>query len=105
MVPDEITRVVKTFAQRLEQEGIKFNFLVLFGSYASGKWREDSDIDIAVISEEFGRDRIEERKKLWKIAVEVDMRIEPHPISLQDYKEGWKSFIYRIKKEGIEFAA
>lgn len=106
MARDEIIEIIKQFAQKLKAKGIRFQKIILFGSYAQDRARVDSDIDIAVISEDFGVDRFEERVLLTKIAYYVDARIEPHPVSLSEYTvEDWQTFVHEIKTKGIEIAA
>ncbi|MEW6685786.1 MAG: nucleotidyltransferase domain-containing protein [Candidatus Edwardsbacteria bacterium] len=49
----KIAETLKEFKSVLEAKGIKVYRLILFGSYATGKTRRQSDIDIAIISESF----------------------------------------------------
>jgi len=51
--------------------------MVLFGSYAKGKQREDSDIDVAVIVNSVNSDFFTYAPLLWKPGRQVDNRIEP----------------------------
>lgn len=51
--------------------------IVLFGSYAKGKQKEDSDIDVAVIVNSVNSDFFTYAPLLWKISRQVDNRIEP----------------------------
>ncbi|PIZ15176.1 nucleotidyltransferase domain-containing protein, partial [Candidatus Desantisbacteria bacterium CG_4_10_14_0_8_um_filter_39_17] len=68
-----------------------------------GKEREDSDIDVAIISKDFGKDTVEEGEKLFVIAGDVNPRIEPLPISFNSYKKDlWVPLIYEIRKKGVE---
>jgi predicted nucleotidyltransferase len=53
----------------------------LFGSFINGSPDHDSDIDIAVISEEFTGDLVDDTMKLMRIRRKVNTRIEPHPLS------------------------
>lgn len=106
MAGRQIREIIKKYGDALKAKGVRFNKIILFGSYASGRAGKDSDIDLAVISEEFGKDRFRERVLLSKIAYYVDARIEPHPVSLHDYmEENWQSLIHEIKSKGIEIAA
>ncbi|GAF27399.1 predicted nucleotidyltransferases [Moorella thermoacetica Y72] len=56
----------------MRKNNIRVDRAILFGSYASGKARKDSDIDVAIISPDLGRDRIEEMVFLKKMAEQVD---------------------------------
>jgi predicted nucleotidyltransferase len=67
---------------------IKKNFhadhIFLFGSYHKGSFREESDIDIAVVLEDFD-DLQDMQLKLMKLRREIDNRIEPHPFRRADF--------------------
>jgi predicted nucleotidyltransferase len=77
----------------------------LFGSYAKGKSTKDSDIDIALIFKNLDDSkRFDIQVQLMMLAAEIDSRIEPHPISHDDFVSG-NPFVIEIKKTGIEVAA
>lgn len=106
MAKGEVIEIIKRYAEALKTKGIYFHKIILFGSYASDTPGRDSDIDIAVVSRDFGKDRFKERVLLSKIAYYVDVRIEPHPVSLKDFKEDtWQVLLHEIKSKGIEIAA
>ena len=103
MGKDQAIKVIRKFIKALKQEGISVDRVILYGSYAKGKIRPDSDIDVAVVSKQFGRDRVEEGMNLFRIAGKIDPRIEPIPISSESYeKDTWIPLIYEIKEKGIE---
>lgn len=77
----------------------------LFGSYAKGKSTDDSDIDLAVIFTNLDDlRRFDIQVQLMLLAAKIDSRIEPHPISHEDFNSG-NPFVVEIKKTGIELAA
>jgi len=77
----------------------------LFGSYAKGNSPDDSDIDIALIFTNLDdSQRFEIQVQLMLMAAKIDSRIEPHPISHEDFNSG-NPFVAEIKKTGIEIAA
>ena len=103
MGKDRSVRIVRKFIKALKQEGIPVDRVILYGSYAKGKTRPDGDIDVAVISKNFGKDRVEEGMTLFRIAGKIDPRLEPIPISSDSYeKDTWVPIIYEIKEKGIE---
>jgi len=63
--------------KQLLRKHIKFDQLILFGSYAKGTAHADSDMDVAVIVDEPKTDYFITRPLLWKIRREIDDRIEP----------------------------
>lgn len=77
----------------------------LFGSYAKGKFTDDSDIDLALIFTNLDDSRrFDLQVQLMLLASKIDSRIEPHPISHEDFNSG-NPFVIEIKKTGIEIAA
>src|SRR4030042_5261983 len=103
MAKREAIKTIKEFVKALRQEGIPVDRVILYGSYAKGKVGPDSDIDVAVISRNFGKDRVEEGMTLFRIAGKIDPRLEPIPISSESYqKDTWVPLIYEIKEKGIE---
>ena len=106
MAKKSVIKIVSKFAKALMAKGITIDRIVLYGSHAKGKQRPDSDIDIAVVSRDFGKDRVEEGMLLFRIAGEIDPRIEPVPISVKSYKnDTWVPLIYEIRTKGIELKA
>lgn len=80
-------RIIKLRAL-LKKNKIRADLFILFGSCAAGKARPDSDIDIAVISRDFGHDRFKEGSRLNYLASSIDHRIEAVPVGLDDYLSG-----------------
>ncbi len=56
----------------------------LFGSYAKGTNQEESDIDIAVVLDEF-ENPFEIQLELMRLRRNIDSRIEPHPFREKDF--------------------
>ena len=96
-------RVIKQFVNALKREGITIDHVILYGSYAKGNVRPDSDIDVAIISKDFGKDRVEEGMILYRIAGKIDPRLEPVPFSTKMYEDDtWIPLIYEIREKGEE---
>ena len=72
----EAINKLKTYKKLLARQ-MKFDELIMYGSYAKGTQREDSDVDVAVILDETSGDYFSTRPLLWKISRAVDDRIEP----------------------------
>ena len=79
MVDSEVRRIVNLFVRNLVKEGITVEKVLLYGSYASKLFHENSDVDIAIVSSDFGKDKFEEGKLLLKIAWRIDPRLNPIP--------------------------
>jgi predicted nucleotidyltransferase len=95
-----IINLLKKFLEKLKENGIPVEAAYLFGSYAKGKAKEWSDIDVAVISSEISSDRFEERIRLFKISSPIDSRIEPVPFRPDTFVDE-DPLVWEIKKEGI----
>ncbi len=83
---------------------LKFNLVkaYLFGSYALGKDIESSDIDVALVMQNMNSDdRFDLQVKLMYLASEFDLRIEPHPFSMEDFDSDIP-IVREIIKTGIE---
>lgn len=64
----KIERIIKRFRQELKKLGINAEKIILYGSYAKGETREDSDIDLIVISENFKNLNLRERLEILGLA-------------------------------------
>ena len=99
------SRIMESLKKYIEKIGqyYKIEAIILFGSYAKGTENEDSDIDIAIISSDFS-DIIEDGAKLIGLTWKIDTRIEPHPITTEDYKKISNPFIREVVDTGIKVA-
>ena len=95
-----IENIVKKYAELVKQE-LNVSSIYLYGSYAKGTYSEDSDIDIAVIGENFIGDPIEDTLKLMRIRRKVDNRIEPHPFKSSDF-DLTNPYVQEILRTGIK---
>ena len=77
--------------------------IILFGSYAKGTQTDTSDIDIAVISDDF-EDIYDCMANLMGMTWDIDARIEPHPIKKKDFDEVSDYLIKEIIDTGIKVA-
>lgn len=96
---EAINKVVEY--KRLLKEHLQFESVYMFGSYAKGTNRIDSDIDVAIIVNHIDADFFSINPLLWKLRREVDDRIEPILIE-RDFDV--TNFLGEIKRYGIEIA-
>ncbi len=101
MVKNNIINIIKKYIQELKKENINILTVFLYGSYARGTNREDSDIDIAIVCKNAEVDIIEKNMELWKIAVRVDTRIAPMYFTQMDFNKNYIPIVTEIKK-GLE---
>jgi predicted nucleotidyltransferase len=64
----EIQEIITKYQREIEKLGIRPQKIILFGSYAGGIPREDSDIDVIVIADDFKNMNLRERLELLGIA-------------------------------------
>ncbi len=103
MVDQRIREIIDKLIDLLTINGIKVEKAYLYGSHASGRWHDDSDVDLAIVSPDFGQDRFEEGKFLLKLAWQIDPRLTPIPISSEAFnKDTWVPLIHEIRDKGIE---
>ncbi|MDD3686991.1 MAG: nucleotidyltransferase domain-containing protein [Bacteroidales bacterium] len=82
----------------LLQNYFQIDSVYLFGSFAKGTNRNDSDIDVAVIVDHIDGDYFSVNPLLWKLRREIDDRIEPILIEKDSDDAG---FLIEIQKTGI----
>lgn len=103
MVDEAIINVLKKFRDVLIDKGVRIEKMILYGSHARGDATEFSDIDIAIISEDFEKNKMEASTELFRISISVDPRLEPVAVSPKSYREDtWLPLIYEIRTRGIE---
>jgi predicted nucleotidyltransferase len=53
-------KIIKFLTKKLQEDGLNLYKVILFGSYYNGEPNEESDIDIAIVSDDFkGKDILE----------------------------------------------
>lgn len=102
-LPKKIDRSIKDYIKVLKKD-IPVKKVILYGSYAKGKAKKGSDVDIVIISEKFGKDPQKEGKylfrKLWDIE---NIGIEPIGYSPKGfYTPNPSPLLYEIRKHGRE---
>lgn len=64
MAEEKLIETIEYFTNQLIRQGLKVSRIILFGSQVSGNATIESDIDLAVISEDFEGKTIFEKVKL-----------------------------------------
>ena len=78
MDKEKARRLVEEYSKLVIQNMI-VNKIILYGSYARGDYRQDSDIDVAVIvpRSSISKDILEDMSKLFKLRRNISTDIEP----------------------------
>lgn len=100
LLTDQPENIIRNFRQLLEREGIPVEKMILFGSYAKGQAKPWSDLDVAVISEHFGKDSHRELVRLLHLSGEIEPMIEPHPLHPKMLSDKWNPLAREILKYG-----
>jgi len=99
------TWIVKILKQMFQERGLSLDKIVIFGSLAKGMQREDSDIDIIIVSKDFRKKSIFERVELIAGVGRELVRRTKKPIDMlfisdQEWDKGNSLVINAAKKEG-----
>ena len=92
----KIIEIAQRYAEKV-REVMPVRMVVLFGSHVSGKPHKDSDIDIAVIVDEFQGDYLKVSATLFRLVRGINIRIEPVLLSKKNDRSG---FLASVLKRG-----
>ena len=94
----DVINIVQRYAEALKSR-FEYQKIIIFGSYARGNPREDSDIDIAIVFSNF-HNRFDRQAELMKLTKQIDTRIEPHPFREDEFDVS-NPFVYEIVNNGM----
>ena len=92
--------IAKEFIDKCESQNIHFQKAILSGSTMHNNAREDSDIDLLLVSDQFSYNKFENAKLLARINKHYS-DIEAHTYPTEYFLKG-DPFINQIKQTGIE---
>ena len=101
MASKAVIREMKDFAGMINSCGIKLKKMILFGSYASGKQTKYSDIDVALVADEFCGVPSEDVKLIMNAMLKYYM-VQPQTYNTRDFVPENNPFVAEIIKTGIE---
>jgi predicted nucleotidyltransferase len=99
-IPDKIIEIINNLILEAKLDNITINKAILFGSYAKGTNHEYSDIDVAVVSNDFQGIRFYDNCKLSKSKIKASIDLETHPYRPEDFTED-NPFVKEILETGI----
>ena len=99
-VSDTLIEKIKLFVKELEKEKLKISKVFLFGSYARNQQNEWSDIDLAVVSDDFTGNRMNDYDRFANAILKVDRSFEPIPYKTEDFTIS-NPFVNEIISTGI----
>jgi len=95
-IENELSNILQKLMKRFSDS---MRCLILYGSWAKGTAKEDSDIDILVIFDQVDRDT-------WKVLYEIERTIESEksitlvPASIEDFQKEKNPLFTAVKREG-----
>jgi predicted nucleotidyltransferase len=101
MNKNQALNLVKSYLEKLKKTKIPIQESFIFGSFVKKRFTKNSDVDLAIVSPAFGKDKQKERILLMNFRDENTLIIEPHPISLKEWQLELNPIINEIKKNAI----
>jgi predicted nucleotidyltransferase len=101
-----LMQVISIFKNRIiDAYGSRFDRLILYGSYARGSAKPDSDVDILVVLTDIESaftevDKLNELK--YPLLLEHDIFISANPVTREALNQTGMPFFRNILREGIE---
>jgi predicted nucleotidyltransferase len=95
----EAIKIAKRYIDSISRN-FQIENAILFGSFAKGTNRPDSDIDLAIIFKSVD-DIIDLQIQLMQLRTDEDLLIEPHPFKATDFHSS-NPIVAEIKRDGIE---
>ena len=104
MAPETNLAIEQTrlLSQQLAKGGIKIQRTFLFGSQLTGEATKDSDIDVALVSDQFSGIRFKDVLMLIPLLAGLPSRLEIHPYNTTDFSNPGNWFAEHIRKTGLE---
>ncbi|NTW31157.1 MAG: nucleotidyltransferase domain-containing protein [Bacteroidetes bacterium] len=93
-------KIVNDYIKYIRSKSISVKNAYLFGSYASDKYTENSDIDIALIIDNID-DPIDMQIQLMMLRRNIETIIEPHPFDVSEFTSE-HPFAKEIMRTGIK---
>jgi predicted nucleotidyltransferase len=99
---DAAIGIVRNYARDIEAHGVNLRTVILYGSYAKGTQHEWSDIDVALVADEFTGFAFNDYDLFPYVGIKKPyIRIEAKTYPTDYFNEG-DPFIEEITKTGIQ---
>ena len=104
MASKSIIKQVKDFIVQINSGGITLKRVILYGSHARNQQTKYSDIDIALVADEFSGVPSEDVKLFLK-AMRKHFMVQPQTYNTKDFSPEKDPFVEEILRTGIEIKA
>jgi len=91
---ETVVSIVEQYASVLRKE-FSPTAIVLYGSYVNGTPHKDSDIDVAVIFDNFTGNRLKISSRLWHLTKDISLDIEPILLDSTKDRSGFVKHVYK----------
>ncbi len=99
-VPAQIIEIVRKFVVEALKDNSRISQAVLFGSYAKGTYNDYSDIDLAIVSDDFEGVSFYDNKKLTKAMLRTSIDLETHTYKPEEFNLE-NPFVREILQNGV----
>lgn len=101
-IPKQAIAIIQDYLSTLKKDKLPIKEVFVFGSFAKGKQRKGSDIDLCIISPKF-KTPWQALQYLWlkRIIKDINYTIEPIGFNPEDFNEE-TSLISEIRRTGIK---
>jgi len=102
MATGDVINTSVYYLKLLKYNGININKAWLYGSYARGEGKPDSDIDIFIVSSDFDQPEYSKIGLVWRLTRLVNSPIEPYIVGLKKFESDDIFPIFQlVQNEGI----
>ncbi len=110
MVKNKVVEAIRFFGKCLKEKGVKVSKIILFDSRVGEKATKESDVDIAIISDDFQGKGIFERARLTKEAEILTLKKFMMPLDIvtltyEEHESGTSIVAEYAKKKKVMYAA
>ena len=104
MVEARVREAAELIKNLLEGRNITVDKIIVFGSHAKDNYTKDSDVDIAVISQDFNEKDVFQKAEMlkglkWTLVEKFELAFDIVPVSLKQWQES-SSLVVDFIKEG-----
>ncbi|MBI5361403.1 MAG: nucleotidyltransferase domain-containing protein [Planctomycetes bacterium] len=106
MAKKELLKISHILLHRLRDKGVIISKIIVFGSYTSGRRKQDSDIDIVIVSKDFRNKTIFEKTELtlgihFELVKTIMKPFDLLYYSDKEWERGSSLMINAAKEEGM----
>ncbi len=100
-ISDTVLNDINRLIDELNKKQFEISDAFLFGSYAENKAKDYSDIDVALISDNFSGNRFNDKNSIRDVYLKINWKLSPYPIKKSQLQKDW-FFTEEIAKKGIK---